>query len=32
MSRIAAVSLGKIPTTRERRFISLFNCSSGLFD
>ena len=32
MRRIAAVSLGKIPTTFVRRFTSLFNRSNGLFD
>jgi len=32
MRWIAAWSLGKIPTTLERRLTSLFNRSSGLFD
>lgn len=30
--RITAASLGKIPTTRARRLISLFTRSSGLVD
>ena len=32
MSRRTAASLGKIPTTLERRLISLLSRSSGLFD
>ena len=32
MRRIAAASLGKMPTTLERRLISLLSRSSGLFD
>ena len=32
MRRMAAASLGKIPTTLERRLISLLSRSSGLFD
>lgn len=32
MRQIAAASLGRMPTTFERRFTALFSRSSGLFE